>query len=482
MATAELVRKSPFDQINQGAFDKKFILTHLMVVALLGGVTYWAYKLAPDHLRDPALAVVGVAFALAIIKSTVFGFVGMVFAIGLSPDSVLFNNIRLEDYLLPPLLVVWWFKHSARKEELVKSAVMSAVYLYLFLAAFSTLKGLMANTVWTQTLALSFYFKYVQYFVIMWFAMNGLKRKEEVILLLLSAFLACAMVASIAKAGREQVLEEGVRTFVRASGPEGETPNVLGGYYLIHLMFGFSLIYATKNYLYRLVLLAFILAVALPLLYTYSRTSFASFFVGLFIICIFVDMRYLLVVGIFAMCHQIFLPHLQSIPTDQTFIDRYSTILDIFGSEDGKPSSWTARLSGWYVYYAKTVNYDPVFGRGVGSTTMVVDSSFVKKFIETGALGILAFLGILVRLGRTAMEVIRNSEDQVIKSVCIGYMGVLTAMSVHSVGVCSFSTIRTAEPFFLFSGVMLALHAMYQKAQNYEEEDRDELERLRFDQ
>jgi hypothetical protein len=359
---------------------------------------------------------------------------------------------------------------------------MSAVYLYLFLAAFSTLKGLMANTVWTQTLALSFYFKYVQYFVIMWFAMNGLKRKEEVILLLLSAFLACAMVASIAKAGREQVLEEGVRTFVRASGPEGETPNVLGGYYLIHLMFGFSLIYATKNYLYRLVLLAFILAVALPLLYTYSRTSFASFFVGLFIICIFVDMRYLLVVGIFAMCHQIFLPHLQSIPTDQTFIDRYSTILDIFGSEDGKPSSWTARLSGWYVYYAKTVNYDPVFGRGVGSTTMVVDSSFVKKFIETGALGILAFLGILVRLGRTAMEVIRNSEDQVIKSVCIGYMGVLTAMSVHSVGVCSFSTIRTAEPFFLFSGVMLALHAMYQKAQNYEEEDRDELERLRFDQ
>ena len=481
MATVELVRKSPFDQINQGAFEKKFVLSHFLVIALLGGVAYWAQKMAPEELKDQAMYLAGAVFAIAIFKSTVFGFVGLVFAIGLSPDSVIYNNIRLEDYLLPPLLVVWWIKRSAKKEELLKSAVQSAVYMYLFIAAISTMKGLIAGTVWGQTLALSFYFKYVQYFVIMWFAMNGLKRKEEVVILLLSAFMACAVVAYIAKAGREQVLEQGLRTFVRASGPEGETPNVLGGYYLIHLMFGFSLIYATKNYIYRLVLLGFILAVAMPLLYTYSRTSFASFFVGLLIICIFVDLRYLLVVGIFAMCHQILLPHLQSIPVEESFIDRYSTILDIFGSEEGKPSSWTARLSGWYIYYSKTVDYDPFFGRGVGSTTMMVDSSFVKKFIETGAFGVMAFLGILVRLGRTAMEVIRNTDDQLIKSVCIGYMGVLSAMSVHSIGVCSFSTIRTAEPFFLFSGVLLAVHGMYQRSKNFEDEDREELARMRFD-
>ena len=363
----------------------------------------------------------------------------------------------------------------------MKSAVLSAVYLYMFIAAISTLKGLMAGTVWTQTLAFQFYFKYLQYFIIMWFAMNGLKRREEVLILLISALMACAVVAYIAKTGREAVLEQGVRTFVRASGPEGETPNVLGGYYLIHLMFGFSLIYATRNYLYKVILLSFILIVALPLLYTYSRTSFASFFVGLLIICVFVDMRYIIALAVFAMCHQILLPHIQAIPVEESFIDRYSTILDIFGSEDGKPSSWTARLTGWYIYYTRTVNYDPFFGRGVGSTTMVVDSSFVKKFIETGALGILAFLGILVRLGRTAMEAIRNTPDPFIKAVCIGYMGVLSAMSIHSIGVCSFSTIRTAEPFFLFSGVMLAVHGMYLKGKTNDEEDRQEMAGLRFD-
>jgi hypothetical protein len=481
MATAELVRKSPFDQINQGAFEKKFVLNHLLVTALLGGLAYWVYELAPEDLKTLGMLLAGAAFAIAIVKSTIFGFVGLVFAIGLSPDSVMFSSIRLEDFLLPPLLIVWWTKRSANREELVKSAVMSAVYIYLFIAVISTIKGLVGNTVWTQEMAMKFFFKYAQYFVIMWFAMNGIKKREEVIVLLLGSFMACVVVAFIAKAGREAVLDEGVRTFVRAKGPEGETPNVLGGYYLIHLMFAFAMIYATRNYLYRVVLLGFILVVALPLLYTYSRTSFASFFVGLLIICIFVDMRYLLVVGLFAMCHQILLPHLQAIPDSDSFIERYSDILDIFGSEDDKPSSWTARLSGWYVYYTKTVNFDPVFGRGVGSTTMVVDSSFVMKFIETGTLGLLAFVAILVRLGRTAMEVIRQTKDQLSKSFCIGYMGVLSAMTVHAVGVCSFSTIRTAEPFFLFSGVMLAVHVMHQKMAHFETEDQQEMERLRFD-
>ena len=95
MATAELVRKSPFDQINQGALDKKFILNHFLVVALLGGVAYWAYKIAPEEMRTQALVLAGIGYAIAIMKSTVFGFVGLAFAIGLSPDSVIFNNIRL---------------------------------------------------------------------------------------------------------------------------------------------------------------------------------------------------------------------------------------------------------------------------------------------------------------------------------------------------------------------------------------------------
>lgn len=479
MATAELVRKSPFDQINQGAFDKKFVLNHILVAALLGGVAFWAYRIAPPALAPIGMAFAGLGFSLAILRSTVFGFVGLVLAMGLSPDSVIYNNFRLEDYLLPPLLIVWWFKRANNGEVLLKSTVISAVVFYMLIAAISTVRGLIFGTVY-EPLAIPFYLKYAQYFVIMWFAMNGLRKREEVLVLLLSSLAACTLVASVASAARQEILEQGVN-FVRASGPEGETPNVLGGYYLINLMFGFALIYTTRNYLYRLILVAFIFAVAIPLLYTYSRTSFASFFVGLLIICIFIDMRYLLIVGVFAMSHQIFLPHLQQLPIDESFVERYSTIFDIFQSDDGTPSSWTARMTGWYIYFSQTVDYDIFLGRGVGSTTMVVDNSFVKKFTETGAIGVIAFIAILIRLGRTATEVIRSSKDQFSRAVCIGYMGVLSAMCFHSVGVCSFSTIRTASPFFLFSGVMLAIHAIYVKMRAHEEEDKEELSRLRFD-
>jgi len=288
-------------------------------------------------------------------------------------------------------------------------------------------------------------------------------------------------VAFISYEGRSRVLEETQKSYVRASGPEGETPNVLGGYYLSHIMMAFALMFAVKNYIYRILIFGFLMAVIVPLLYTYSRTTFASMIVGLLITSLFIDMRFIGVLLILLFFQQILIPSIDNIShVDEHFVDRYSSIFNVFGSDGNTPSSWKARVVGWMVFYTKTWTYDPFFGMGVGSVGLGIDSSYVKKFAESGMIGFIAFMMLLIRLARMGMEVAKSNFDPFLKFIAIGYLGVLSSLSVHALGVCSFSTIRSAEPFWIFTGLMISVHYMMQKKEELMKEEAEDRENLRF--
>ena len=482
MATAELVGKNQFRSADLDSFSASKVIQKLLILGVVGSVAYFFYIKADGSFDREGMVVLGIAFAALTIIDSTFGFIGLVVAIGVSPDSVIYNNVRLEDYMIPPLFVILVIKKFSGPKEVIGEEVMRNVKIYLMLALFSTIKGNLMGTVWASTLSISFYLKYVEYFVIMWMAMIGLKKKEEFLTVIIASFFVCGAVGYLAYTGRKDILEaKSAYAIVRASGPQGETPNVLGGYYLIHIMLAFALVFAVKNYIYKVILMGFLVALAVPLLYTYSRTSFSSVVVGLLVTCLFIDLRYMVLIGLLVFCQQLILPRLgQAVTVDDTFIDRYSTIFEIFGDDKSKPSSWTARMMGWFIFFMRTWQSDPFFGRGVGSIGLGVDSSFVQKFVESGFVGVLSFIMILVRLGRHGFEVARNSEDHLLRGIAIGYLGVLVGMSVHAVGVSSFSTIRTAEPFFLFSGIMVAVYYGHQKNKTRKEENAKEKEALRF--
>lgn len=483
MATAELVRKSPFDPPMEGARKEAVIVAKkLFLIALLFLAVYLFFVQSGRLMAGPSLLMIALGVVVFSSIDIVVGLAFFVGAIGVSPDSVGANNIRLEDYILPFLVILCVIKGRACKGDETYEDLFFKIKLYMVVALIATIKGLLIGTVWTQLIALQFYLKYVEYFVILWLGANTLKKRSDFIVLIISSFLVCGGVAYLAYSGREAMLEsKSAYTYIRASGPQGETPNVMGGYYLIHIMMAFSLIFAVKNYLYKVVLIGFLVAVAVPLLYTYSRTSFSSVIVGIFVTCLFIDFRYLILVVLFVFCYQLLLPNVgSSVNVDATFIDRYSTIFEIFGDDDDKPSSWTARLVGWYIFYMKAWYTDPFFGRGVGSVGLGIDSSFVKKFVESGFLGSFTFLLILARLGRIALEVVRKVKDSIYRGIAVGYLGILVGICVHAVGVSSFSTIRTAEPFFLFSGVMMGVHYQVFKGLREKQDDLEEAKRIRF--
>ena len=475
MAVTEVARKSPFD-LEQGRTPSRNVTLEVFgILALAGALLLVHYKLS-EGVSYFVYAIIAFIYAILIFKNITYGTVVMIVAIGLSPDTVYYNNVRLEDYLFPPLLIIWWFQRMSKQESLVVSEVSKPIKFYVFIIIISTAKGIYFRTVYGDMLAYQFCYKYFEYFLMFWFIYQSVRNKEDVILIMIAAFITSAIVAYVAWTGLEARLATGV-TFARASGPEGETPNVLGGYYMMNIMFGFALLFSIKQYIYKLLMLAFLIAVAAPLLYTYSRTSFSSLIIGLIITSMFIDLRFFLLLIVLGVLAPILFPVVSMI--DETFVERYSSILDIFGGDKG-PSSWQARVIGWGVYLLGTWNYYPILGKGVGSVGLGIDSSYVKKFIETGILGLLAFTLILIRLARVGYENIKLGKDPFLKSICIGYLGALAGMIVHAVGVSSFSTIRTAEPFWIFSGLMVATGFLIRKNRELEEEEEEDWKQLSF--
>lgn len=479
MVVAEVVRRSPFDFI-QTRINQKRVYLELFGLSLLVLAIVAIRLNVREDLHVYGYTAVGVIYTFLIFSDLKYGIAALIVAIGVSPDSVIYSNVRLEDYLFPPLLVIWWFKRLADGTQLEGSPINKNIKFYLFVILIATVKGNYLGTVYGLNLSLAYCYKYIEYFLMFYFILQTIKKKEDIVLLLIVTFTTCAVVAYISYTNRADKLVEGTE-FVRASGPEGETPNILGGYYMMNMMLAFALMFSIKQYLYKLMLLAFLAGVGAPLLYTYSRTSFASLIIGLVITSLFIDLRFFLFLFIFAF----FAPLLFPLETfvDQSFIDRYETILDVFGGdEDGKktPSSWEARNVGWYIHFKRTWDQYPLLGKGVGSVTLGIDNSYIKKYVETGVLGSYAFILLIYRIARVTYQNIKEIKDIFLKTYCIGYFGILAGFLVHAVGVSSFSAIRTAEPFWIFTGVMAATGIIWRHQKELLEEENLDRSSLSF--
>ncbi|MBF0243724.1 MAG: hypothetical protein HQL31_00440 [Planctomycetes bacterium] len=481
MAIAEIERKSPFDSPYSADLGVRNVRVELIVMAVVGLAGFAVRtQIEEEGLQNIAFLVLGLTGVAMVIHRTLYGIVAMVFAIGLTPDTFIASGLRIEDFLLPPLVLIWLVRKGGNGEPFVQTTAYKDIKIYVAVITFATIKGLYMGYISNTFVVSAFYFKYIEYFVLFWFMVNNVKEKEDVMTILIASMFACAMVAMIAYSRRAIKQSELDMGFVRAAGPEGETPNILGGYFMMHVMLALAFFFMIKKSTYKIILLAFMIGVAIPLLFTYSRTSLVSLLFGLLITVIFVDFRYLLILLLLVVLSPILIP-MEAVPKD--LVDRYQTILALVNldeEETAKPvSSWEARQSGWYVYYLYTKKDDPIFGRGVGSVGLGVDSAYAKKFFESGVIGLLAFLMMLARLGRIAVDLIKKTNDDIYKSYAIGYLGLLAGMCVHGIGVSSFSTIRTAEPFWLFSGVLIAVAEIVRREADIAEEeetDKDELE------
>jgi O-antigen ligase len=96
-------------------------------------------------------------------------------------------------------------------------------------------------------------------------------------------------------------------------------------------------------------------------------------------------------------------------------------------------------------------------GSGVLGGGVFVDGQYIRVLIETGLLGLTAFLVLLAvmwRRARTAYQTLRVPWH---RGFALGYLAGLAGLMFHALAANSFIIVRIMEPFFILTALMFRL-------------------------
>jgi O-antigen ligase len=125
--------------------------------------------------------------------------------------------------------------------------------------------------------------------------------------------------------------------------------------------------------------------------------------------------------------------------------------LRIDTSLSARVTSWQEGLSDW--------RDRPILGYGVTGHKFM-DAQYPRILVETGIIGMLAFLWLVHSLFRVGIDNWRGSHDDLLSGLSAGLIAGLVGLLVHAIGANTFIIVRIMEPFWFLTGIVVALSAM----------------------
>src|SRR6185436_4297081 len=370
----------------------------------------------------------------------------LIACVGLSPELTIagIQNVRLEDFVVPALLLSWITRIMQQRIPLAPLIVTPALPLYGAAICIATMVGVAAGTTKFSS-ALLYMGKFTEFFLIYLLLVNNITRREEFrSLAVFTVLVALASALMVSNAFSDD------RTAARLNGPLGETANMYGGYLILNLAIALGLFLHSSTTAARAAFAGAIVLLGIPLLYTYSRTSFVAILAASLLFGALKDRRLLVVTVIVGLITPVIAP--------AAIMDRISTIAGV--ATGNEPSSWSSRLFAWQSLGGKALSESPLVGFGLASVNLgMVDNEYVRVLIDTGILGLSLFLWVLVKLGIRATSLINQLTTHTFeRGYASGYWIAFVAMMVHAVGATSYTSIRTMECFVVITGLFGALH------------------------
>lgn len=234
-----------------------------------------------------------------------------------------------------------------------------------------------------------------------------------------------------------------------------ENPNVLGEYLLLLIPIGLAFIWAAPKTGNRLLHLAITGALALCMIYTYSRGCWIGLLVAFFLFFVFYDRRFIWVGVALLLLSPMFLP--------TTVIERFASV------GDTTDTSTSYRVYIWMGTLKMLKDYW-LCGIGVGSeafnmiypyysySSIVAPHShnlYLQIMAENGILGILAFLGIVVVFYKTVISSIVRTKDRLLNGFVIGLAAGLFGYLVQGMFDNVWYNYRVFLLFFVILGLAM---------------------------
>ncbi len=440
---------------------RSFLITiFFLLVALLTGFVITQY---PPFTIFLGLIVL-VIFTISFINIE-WGLYILIFSMLLSPEIMTGDTgggslgrgvtLRLEDFLLA-VIGLSWFARTAVKKELglfLKTPLNKAIIFYVLTCIISTGFGIMAGRVGLKTGSL-FVLKYIEYFIVFFMMVNHVKNTEQIKRFVFCLFLTCFIAAIV---GIAQI-PGGDRVSAPFEGEVGE-PNTFGGYLLFIGAVAAGLLAKTRDLRTKQILAVLIICIIPAFLFTQSRTSYLALIPAIMVLGFLADRR-LIIVGILVLSFivsPLFLPRAVKNRVMFTFTQpevkgqvKIGNIrLDT--STSARLVSWKEALQDWPKH--------PLLGYGVTGYTFV-DAQFPRVLLETGLLGLVAFLYLLYCIFKVALYNIKNLKTHYFQGLAIGFMAGFVGLVVHAMGANTFIIVRIMEPFWFFAGIMVVMPEM----------------------
>ncbi|MFA7710549.1 MAG: hypothetical protein WCY30_05550, partial [Candidatus Neomarinimicrobiota bacterium] len=86
-----------------------------------------------------------------------------------------------------------------------------------------------------------------------------------------------------------------------------------------------------------------------------------------------------------------------------------------------------------------------------------LDAQYMRVLIETGAVGLAAFLYLLYSILNSTRKIFSDAKIPVFRAFAQGFLVATIAMMTHSLGANTFIIIRIMEPFWLVCGLIMAI-------------------------
>lgn len=451
---------------------RSFIFAILfLLVALLAGFLLTRYSPTILMLAVVALIVFTVSFI-----NIEWGLYILIFSMLLSPEFIAGDTggatlgrgvtLRVEDFMLA-IIGISWFARNAVDKELglfLKTPLNKAILFYILACVLSTGFGIMAGRVELKSGSL-YVLKYIEYFIVFFMMVNHVQNADQIRRFIICLFLTCFIVSLI---GAFQIPGGG-----RVSAPfEGEVgePNTFGGYLLFMGAVAAGLLAKSENLRTKQTMAVLIFCIIPPLLFTQSRSTYLATIPALLVLGYLTERR-LIILGLLVIAllvSPLFLPKAVknrvmftfTQPEEQGQIRIGELRLDT--STSARINSWKEALADWPKH--------PLLGYGVTGYPFV-DAQFPRVLIETGILGLTAFLYLLYSIFKLTLKNLKEVKTPYFQGLVIGFLAGFVGLMVHAIGANTFIIVRIMEPFWFFVGIVTVLPNMVRQ----EVEQSDEL-------
>jgi len=385
-------------------------------------------------------------------------------------------TIRFEDIFLIIMGLAWLARSAIYKDIslVMHSQFTFPIVMYSLVCLVSTAVGFIRGDVRFPLTGALFVLKYFEYFFVFFIVMNNVHSRKQLRILLFALFITYFIVVII---GFSQI-PSGGRITAPFEGQNGE-PNTLGGYLVIMLSLNLAFLLNSRTMFRKVILggLGFLGFVAL--LFTLSRASWlAAFFMYMTFIMLSRYRKTLIVLLVFG---AVISPYL----LPDAVINR---VLYTFGTQQDQANY---KMYQKYIK-SKPVEYDtstqarlnsmkkalsdftrrPLFGYGVTGHSFL-DAQFHRVLVETGMLGFVAFLYLLLIIGRNLFRMFSiYREDNLYHSLAIGAFCGFIGLVAHSFGTNTFIIVRIMEPFWCIAGLTMAIPHIISQETSDEAADR----------